>query len=242
MILQRLLSHSLSIWALAFFVTLAVPATAPLADTDSASAEADSTAAEENAEALLEDALQAFDRMLERPRFVKALDEARAVIVFPSLLKAGYFVGGKSGSGVLMKRNQDGGWSYPAFVQILGGTFGVQIGVSVSQVILVIRSEPALEAMLDGNLELGGDFAVAVGPAAIDAGVDTSIDVLTFTVSKGLYAGLTLEGSTVVKSVKRNRALYGADMTMRDIVVRGRASSEPAERFREQLDALMGDL
>ena len=210
------------------------------ADTDSG--EGDWSIAAHNAEALLDDALMAFDRMLERKRFVQVMDSARAMVLFPSLLKAGYFVGGKSGSGVLVVRTSDGGWSHPAFVQIVGGGFGLQIGVSVSQVALLVQSEQALESLLDGNLELGGEFSVAIGPAAVDAGIDTNFDVLTYTLTEGAYAGLTLEGSSVVKSIKRNHAYYGAKLSTRDIVLRGMGTNDHVEQFREQLVLLTGDI
>ena len=188
-----------------------------------------------NAAHLIEDAEATLNQLMERPRFRTVMQRAKGVIIFPSLLKAGYFVGGKSGAGLLALKRDDGTWSYPAFYQVTGGTFGLQIGASVSQVAIALMSDAAVDAAVNGNLKLGGELGVAIGPAAVDAGIDTNYDMLTFTISNGLFAGVALDGSTITKTVKRNQAFYGREVKTRDILITQTVEHPAAEPLRESL-------
>ncbi|NNE24398.1 MAG: lipid-binding SYLF domain-containing protein [Rhizobiales bacterium] len=194
-------------------------------------------AASLNAGALVQDAEATLIDMMDRPRFAKVMKRAKGLIIFPSLLKAGYFVGGKSGSGVLVLKNEDGTWSYPAFYQITGGSFGLQIGVSVSQVAIVLMSDQAVDAAINGNLKLGGELGVAIGPAAVDAGIDTNYDMLTFTISNGLFAGVALDGSTITKTPKRNHAFYGPEVKTREILIAQTVMNPKANSLLTRLGA-----
>jgi lipid-binding SYLF domain-containing protein len=196
-------------------VTLADSEKAETVDQGAANMEA----AAQNAAAMVQDATATLASMLERPRFARVMKSAKGLIIFPSLLKAGYFVGGKSGSGILVLKNNDGTWTYPAFYQVTGGSFGLQIGASISQVVIAMMTDKAVSAAIDGNIELGGEIGVAIGPAAVDAGIDTNFDMLTFTISNGLFAGVALDGSTITKSTRRNQAFYSPQTSTKDILV-----------------------
>lgn len=232
-------------WRKAFVVGLTGVALSflPLVCVVTAAAQSDTQekGAVESREAILVDnALATFKALLKRPRFVSALTHAKGVVIFPDLLKTDNAGGDKSGSGVIIKRNENDSWSYPAFVQIAGGRFSPHIGVSVSQAVLVLKTEGTLEALLDGDTELGDSLSVGIGPAAIDAGTEKSFDVLTFTLFNQQYAGLTLEGSTIVNVQEFNDAYYGGSATPREIVLRDRLANEHAQRFRDALALAMG--
>lgn len=189
----------------------------------------------QSARDLVRDAEQVFQGTVTNRRFQQAVADARAIVIFPSLLKAGYILGAESGDGVLLVRDEYGDWSYPAFYQIIGGSFGLQIGVSVTELVLVVRTQRALERILGGNAQLGGDLSIAVGPRAIDTSIDTTADLLSFTTTQGLYAGISVQGSTLIGSDARNLAYYGEPVSARDIVVAGAAANPHADDLRDQL-------
>lgn len=169
------------------------------------------------------------------------LARAKAVLVFPELLKGGFIVGGEGGSGVLLARNaQTGDWSAPAFYALFAGSIGLQIGGEVSQAMLLIMTDKGLEAMFRNEFKLGADASLAVGPIGrgIEASATTNLrdDIYAFAISKGLFGGVSLEGAIINARHSRNQAYYGRTVSPRDIVM-GTAGAAGAERLRASLRA-----
>ena len=185
-------------------------------------------------QALVDSARHTVEKMLRHPEtrpFGGLLRKARAVLIVPSLLKAGFIVGGEGGSGVLLARGEAGRWSNPAFYQIGSGSLGLQIGFQDSEVIFLIMSQRTLVAMLDSKLKLGADASVSAGPFGIGYEGATSVnlgaDIFSYALSRGAFFGASFEGSIAVEDKERNRAYYGPGATARKIVL-GRKFTNPA--------------
>ena len=140
------------------------------------------------------------------------LDKAEAVAVFPNVIKAGFIVGGRGGSGVISRRVR-GGWSAPAFFDLGGGSIGLQIGASSTDFVLLFMNEDALKGLLEDKLEIGGEGSVAAGPVGRSAAASTNITldagILSYSRSKGLFAGLELKGVVIDPDNDDNQAVYG---------------------------------
>ncbi|MDR1138251.1 MAG: lipid-binding SYLF domain-containing protein [Synergistaceae bacterium] len=144
----------------------------------------------------------------------QTVKSGKAVAIFPNLIQAGLGIGGMHGEGVVLVKNSKGGWNGPSFTSLVGGSFGLQIGVKEVGLVLVITNEAGLQAFTGGkSFKLGGDVSVAAGPmgrdaqAATDSRADASI--YSYSMSKGLFAGLTLSGSTININGDANKAYWG---------------------------------
>ena len=151
-----------------------------------------------------------------------ALEDAKAVLIVPELVKGGFIVGGEGGNGVLMARNADGSWSDPSFVVMASGSIGLQIGGGISELVLSIMSEDGLNAVLDRKGRIGADVSAAlftVG-AGVEAhtGFDTNADMYAFSRGKGLFVGGALEGGVITDKPAWNEAYYGRAASSRDIL------------------------
>ena len=147
------------------------------------------------------------------------LDRAEAVAVFPSVLKAGFIVGGRGGSGVISRR-VPGGWSAPAFFNLGGGSIGLQIGASSTDYILLFMNDNAVESLLGDKFEIGGEGSAAAGPVGRSASASTDMklnaQILSYSRSRGAFAGLELKGVVIKPDNEDNTQVYG--MTARDIL------------------------
>ncbi len=147
------------------------------------------------------------------------LDRAEAVAVFPSVIKAGFIVGGRGGSGVISRRVA-GGWSAPAFFDLGGGSIGLQIGAASTDYVLLFMNEHAVDSLLSDNLEIGGEGSAAAGPVGRSASASTDVklnaQILSYSRSKGAFAGLELKGVVIKPDNEDNLQVYG--MTARDIL------------------------
>ena len=147
------------------------------------------------------------------------LNKAEAVAVFPSVLKAGFIVGGRGGRGVISRRVA-GGWSAPAFFNLGGGSFGLQIGASSTDFILLFMNENAVESLLGDKFEIGAEGSAAAGPVGRSASASTNVrleaQILSYSRSRGLFAGLELKGVVIKPDKEDNMQVYG--MTARDIL------------------------
>jgi lipid-binding SYLF domain-containing protein len=167
---------------------------------------------------------------------VPMLRRARAVMVCPRVFKAGFFFGGEGGSCVLAARDAGGSWSYPAFYAIGSGSFGLQIGIQDAQFIMMILTDRGLSAIMDNQFKIGGDASIAV--AMFGAGVqgDTTAglgaDVVAFTLARGLYGGISLQGSVMAPRTEWNQAYYGQPLGARQIVVQMQATNPGADPLR----------
>ena len=158
--------------------------------------------------------------------FQKNLKDAKALLIVPNLLKAGFILGGSGGSGVLVVRDaKTGNWSQPAFYTAGSVTYGLQIGGESAEVIMMIRTQKALDSLYTTEFKLGGDVSVAAGPIGKGAKANVTAAVLSFAKSKGLFAGLSMEGSVLKVSDKSNKDYYGKAVSPLDIVVKNAASN-----------------
>jgi SH3 domain-containing YSC84-like protein 1 len=165
--------------------------------------------------------------------FREHLDDAQAILIVPNMFKAGYIIGGSGGSGVMMARQPELEWSYPAFYTMGSVTLGLQIGGEVSEVALVIMTKAGRDAMLTNEFKLGGDISVAAGPVGAGAKAQTA-DVLAFSRTKGgLYGGLNLEGAVITTREDWNRAYYGEEVRAVDILITGSARNPGADALRK---------
>ena len=142
----------------------------------------------------------------------KLLDKARAIAVFPGVIKAGFIVGGRAGEGVISRRVK-GGWSAQAFLHLAGGSIGLQIGASKTDFILLFMNDDALAGLLKDKFEIGGEGSVAAGPVgrATSATTDALLraQIISYSRSKGLFAGLELKGTVISQDNDDNLAVYG---------------------------------
>jgi lipid-binding SYLF domain-containing protein len=145
------------------------------------------------------------------------LKKAKAVMILRQF-RAGFIIGGSGGSGVMLSHDKQGKWSYPAFYGIGSGSIGFRIGAEGSEVALLIMTEKGRDALLTTDVKLGGDITVAAGPVGAGAKAATT-DVLSFSRSKGVYGGVSLEGMVIGPNGKLNHAYYDQGVSPLDILV-----------------------
>ena len=164
------------------------------------------------------------------------LKDAKGVLIYPQVLKAGFILGGSGGTGVLLSRDgKTGAWSNPAFYTMGSVSFGLQIGGESAEVVLLVMSQKGMDSLLTSKFKLGGDASVALGPVGGGAKSDVTADFLSFAKSKGLYAGLNLDGSYIDVRESLNKACYGQAVTPMDIIVKHSVSNKGADPLREEL-------
>lgn len=152
------------------------------------------------------------------------LERAEAIAVFPSLLKAGFVVGAQRGHGVISVRDpKTGAWSSPAFLTITGGSLGLQIGAQAVDLVLVVQNRRGLDQLLKNQFKVGADASVAAGPVGRDASASTDIQlraqILSYSRTRGLFAGVTLNGSTIRQDRDANERFYGVAYRTKTIVI-----------------------
>jgi lipid-binding SYLF domain-containing protein len=154
------------------------------------------------------------------------LDKAECVIVLPSVMKAAFIVGGSYGRGVMTCRsgpNFNGRWSAPAMMALEGASFGFQIGGQATDFVLLVMNKRGASSILTSQVKLGGDVAAAAGPVGRNAAASTDVtmraEILSYSRSRGLFAGISLEGSTLRPDGDGNGRLYGQGVSAKDIVI-----------------------
>lgn len=167
------------------------------------------------------------------------LDKAEAIAIFPGTIKAGLGVGGLRGRGVISARGANG-WSSPAFLTITGGSIGLQIGAQSSDVVLVIMDKRGVETLISNQFKLGADAGVAAGPVGRDAQAATDLQlrakILSYSRSRGLFAGINVNGSVVRQDKDANERFYGKALSSHDVIISGQGGSpEPVAAWRQVL-------
>src|SRR6202163_2910665 len=164
----------------------------------------------------------------------EVLSGAKCILVVPNLIKGGFIFGGKHGRGVASCRTSEG-WSAPAFVSVGGGSWGLQIGVEGVDLVMLVMNDRGLQHLLSSKFELTGEGSVAAGPVGrhASAGTDWKLntEVLTYSRSKGAFAGLTLEGAVVEQDDDSTRAIYGKHMMFRNILSGKASTPRSADAF-----------
>jgi len=164
--------------------------------------------------------LSNFKRDPEMSWFRDNLRHAKALMISPQIVQAGFIVGGSGGSAMVIAQNRSGsGWNGPAFYHIASGSLGLQAGAQASEMVALIMTEKALNSLLSTSFKLGGDVSVAVGPVGAGTGAPITADMVVYTRSKGLYGGLNLSGTVISPDEGRNRVYYGKTVTPVEILV-----------------------
>jgi len=166
------------------------------------------------------------------------LNRADCIVIYPSVKKAAFIVGGSYGRGLITcRRGEDfsGSWSAPAMFALEAGSFGFQIGGEATDFVLLVMNQSGAESVLSSKVKLGADAAVAAGPVGRDAAAATDIvlkaEILSYSRSQGLFAGVSLEGSTIRSDDGANKVLYGTELSAKEIV-RGGKVPPPASAKR----------
>jgi lipid-binding SYLF domain-containing protein len=156
---------------------------------------------------------------------------AHGIAVIPHVVKGAFGLGGQWGKGLMSQRHENGAWSPPAYVEIGGGSVGFQIGVQATDIVLIFTDEDGLKGLLKGKLKLGADASAAAGPVGRKAEVGTDVllksAVLAYSRSKGLFAGVSLDGSVVGIDDSANRKVYGKELTGEQILLGKEVRTNP---------------
>jgi lipid-binding SYLF domain-containing protein len=157
------------------------------------------------------------------------LDKARCVIVFPSVIKAAFIVGGSYGRGVMTCRTHKdytGPWGAPTMMALEGGSVGLQIGGQATDFVILVMNNRGADSVLHSKVKLGGDASVAAGPKGRDASAESDVtlraEMLSYSRARGVFAGVSLEGSTVRADNDANKRIYGKEISAEDIITESR--------------------
>lgn len=191
-----------------------------------------------------EQAVRVLDEVMQMPESAlpeALLREAHAIAVIPDVVKAGLILGGRHGKGLLSVKTSEGVWSNPSFVKISGGSVGWQAGVQSTDVILVFRSQRGVDTIVNGKFTMGADASVAAGPVGRTAQASTDgqlkAEIYSYSRSRGLFAGVALDGSVIRIDHKANQAIYGRNVTPRRIFAGGVGNVPGAiVDFRDRLE------
>jgi lipid-binding SYLF domain-containing protein len=182
----------------------------------------------------LADSLRAADKGIPQD----LLDKAHCIVVIPGMKKAGFIFGAEYGRGFAACRRNEG-WSAPAAMRMEGGSFGFQIGASETDVILLVMNGGGMKHLLSDKFTLGGDASVAAGPIGRDASAQTdamlNAEILSYSRTHGLFAGVALTGATLRPDGETNRELYGHDSTNHEILEGDLKAPAAAEKFEHSL-------
>lgn len=183
-----------------------------------ASGKKDSIARLGNAATVLNEVMSAPDKGIPQ----EVLDNAKCIAVVPSLMKGAFIFGGKHGRGIATCRTANGQWSAPAFISVGGASWGLQIGAQEIDLVMTVMNDDGMQKMLSNKFQIGGDMAAVAGPVGRHAslGTDWKADsqILTYSRSKGLFAGIALTGAVIQQDMDSTRDIYGKKLTQRFIL------------------------
>ncbi len=192
----------------------------------------------------LQDAAELFSEVMGTPDKAipqNLLDKAYCIVLVPGLKKGGFVIAGKYGKGFALCRHGAGtGWGAPAAVRIEGGSFGFQIGVSSTDVILLIMNERGMKRLTTSKFTIGGEATAAAGPVGRDATAQTdallTAEILSWSRSRGLFAGVSLDGATMRNDIDENEAMYGKRWDNKQILMSGATPPAAAARLIAELN------
>jgi len=180
------------------------------------------------------DVLQAIMAAPDKGIPEEVLSNAKCILVVPDLIKGGFIFGGKHGRGVASCRTPEG-WSAPAFISVGGGSWGLQIGVEGVDLVMLVMNDQGFQHLLSSKFQLSGEGSVAAGPVGRHASAGTdwkmNTELLTYSRSKGVFAGLTLEGAVVEQDDDSTRAIYGKHMMFRNLLSGKASTPKSADAF-----------
>ena len=207
-----------------------------------------SVQANEDNDQTLRDSLSVINEIMSSPDQEipsELISQAKAILIFPTLIKAGFLVGGRYGEGVAsMRAKKTGKFGPPAFLTQGGLSFGFQIGAEAVDLVLLVMTQRGLESLLKDKFTLGADAAVSAGPVGRHAEAATDIgmrgEIYSYSRSKGAFAGISLKGTVITTDEKANFAYYGRFFKAKDILIRDKVKKIPAsgQQFIEGLNFL----
>jgi len=204
----------IALWCLIVVFALTIPVTAQ--QSNERSAEAERAA----------DAVNVLTEIMSIPENSIPEDlmaRAHGIAVIPHVVKGAFGIGGQWGKGLMSQRREDGSWSAPAYIEIGGGSFGLQIGVQATDIVLVFTDEEGIKGILKGKVKLGADASATAGPVGRKAEVGTDVllrsAVFAYSRSRGLFAGISLDGSVIGMDDNANRKIYGNNVTGKDLLL-----------------------
>jgi lipid-binding SYLF domain-containing protein len=198
--------------------------------------------AQNEQQTLVDRATLAVEEMLTGPDpadRIATLRQARAVMVCPRVFRAGFVLGGAGGGCVLTARDGSGSWSAPAFYTFGNASIGLQVGIEDSEILMMVMSDQGLAALMDSQFKFGGDASIAV--ATVGAGIDASTtrpfhaDIIAYSLGRGLFAGVALNGGMLTTDTVANHNYYGRDLAARQIAVQMEVNNPGADPLRVML-------
>jgi len=191
----------------------------------------------EDAATLFSEIMAASDRAIPQD----LLDKSACVVLVPGLKKGAFVVGGKWGRGYAVCRAASGqGWGPPAAIRVEGGSFGLQIGVSSTDVVLLVMNERGMKRLESSKFTIGGDATAAAGPVGRDVTAQTdalmTAEILSWSRSRGLFAGVSLDGSTLRNDIDENQAMYGQRWTNKQILTSGATPPAASAKLLAELN------
>ena len=182
--------------------------------------------------------VEAFENDPDMAAMRAGLKEAKGALVFPQVLRAGFFIGGSGGNGVLLVHDStSGAWHGPAFYTLAVASLGLQAGASSGEMVMLINSQKTLDSLYANKLKLGVDASVALGPKSVDKSAAVGADFVVFSKVKGLFAGIAVDGGVLDVRQSLNAAFYGRAVTPVDILVRLSVSQPEAGALRAAMAA-----
>jgi len=157
---------------------------------------------------------------------------AKGVLIYPQVLKAGFFLGGSGGTGVLLVRGPNNEWSEPAFYTMGSVSFGLQFGGQAAEVVILINTQKGIDRLMTNALKLGGDAGIAAGPVGLGQAANVTSDFVSYAQAKGAFIGLSFEGSVLDVRDSLNKAYFGKPVTPIDIVVKHAVSNKHSAALR----------
>ncbi|MBB5359782.1 lipid-binding SYLF domain-containing protein [Rhodanobacter sp. ANJX3] len=190
-----------------------------------------------NAVRVLSEIMEAPDKSIPQD----LLRDAKAIAVIPDVLKVGFVFGGRRGEGLISVKSPDGTWSNPSFVTVTGGSIGFQAGVSSTDLVLVFRTQRGVDSIVNGKFTVGADASAAAGPVGRTATASTDAqmkaEIYSYSRSRGLFAGVAIDGAALRIDYDANEAVYGAGITPRRIFEGGVSNVPgPVVDFRDRLE------
>jgi lipid-binding SYLF domain-containing protein len=193
-------------------------------------------AVDDKVEQRLRDSADVFKEIMSTPDKaipMKLLNRAQCVMIVPGMKKAALGVGGEYGRGFVSCVQPNGEWGPPAGIRLSGGSFGLQLGAQATDVVMLVMNQRGLDRLLSDKFTIGGEASAAVGPLGRDASADTDIalraEILSWSRSRGVFAGVSLDGTVIQGDSSTNRELYGMPLTTKEIVHEG-VPTPPAAR------------
>ena len=196
-----------------------------------------------HAQDIIDHAHSSAESILGNKDFVGIKDlmaKSKGVLIFPKLVRGGFLLGGEGGVGVVLARQADGSFGYPAFYNMVGGSFGLQVGVESSETLFLIMTQKGLDSIIKNQFKLGADVSVALGPIGSGLGASKTAtglasDIYAYSKASGLYGGGSFKGAIISVREDLNKAYYAADAMPRDILIDGKFNNYGADSLRAAL-------